>query len=72
MADTPAAASRRVLDRLIAVKHAAVALGDADVRSVVRGAVLSLLTHPGESPDPEVLAREADVEVEKALAAMPR
>jgi putative DNA methylase len=65
MGDTPCAAAERARERLAAIADGGVRFGSADVRSVVRGSVLSLLTRAdlqleaGELVDAaEILAEE--------------
>ena len=67
---TPAAMGQEAVDKLRALAEHGVKFGTGDIRSVVRGTVLSLLTRPEGSFDPALLVKEASVVAEWAIGVL--
>lgn len=68
MGDTPLEAAELAGERLAAIADGGIRFGPADVRSVVRGSVLSLVTRPDLRLELDQLAAEADNLAEKLVA----
>lgn len=67
MGDAPRAAADRALERLAAIGEGGIPFGSADVRSVVRGSVLSLLTRADLQLEPGDLVTAAEALAEELV-----
>jgi len=67
MGDAPHAAADRARERLVAIAEGGIQFGSADVRSVVRGSVLSLLTRADLQLEPDELVAAADALAEELV-----